>query len=315
MRCLLIAPLHFYHFAKRLADGLVDRGYEVDLCNEEYPTGLAGRVAGYFFTPLVRRTTYSKFSAMLEREGFFDLIVIIKGRGMSSELIRLFKEKCGRVVAYNYDSFKRNPAALSWFHEVENFRTFDFDDAKFHDLSLLHLYSDAPKLPTADRKYLVSVIQRVHSDRIRYASRIADAVPEHERFIFLYEWSLLTLIVGLLRSPYYYLRMWRYISFRPLPYSVAMEYMASSQVTFDFAFPGQSGITVRCFEAQSLSVGILTNNLSTVNSGVFDNGTIAFLPEDADPQTIRKLLTSIAVRPRVAKSRTLDDFLNELLAI
>jgi len=313
MRCLLIAPLHFYQFAERVAKGLQARGYDVVLLNEEYPMSISGRVLGYFFTPLIRKTTFTYFARLIENETKFDLVVIIKGRGMSARLIQLFKDKCGRVAAYNYDSFKRNPAALAWFRNVGNFKTFDIDDAENYGLSLLHLFSDAQPQRDVKKRYLVSVIQRLHSDRLQYACRLAEAVPQEQRFIFLYEWSKLTLIIGFLRSPVLYIRMRKYISMTPLSYTDAMRRMSESEVTFDYAFPRQSGITVRCFEAQSLGVAILTNNRAAVDSGVFDNGSIAHLSADADPDTVRRLLADLAARPPKPKARTLDNFLDELL--
>ena len=313
MRCLLIAPLHFYGFASKLGNGLEARGYEVVLKNEEYPTGLAGRLMGFFLTWLIRRSTYRAFATLLDAEPRFDLVLIIKGRGMSPELIQLFEQKAGRVVAYNYDSFTRNPASRDWFRAVKGFRTFDIEDARDHDLTLVHLFSAAPEVETAERKILVSVIQRRHSDRLRYAKLIVDAVPADQRFVFLYEWSKLTLILGFLRSPRLYMQMWEYISFDPLPYEDAMARMATSKVTFDFAFPGQSGVTVRCFEAQSLGTAILTNNRHAVESGIFQPGSIAYMPPDATPKDIRQSLAALARSAPSPAARTLDDFLDDLL--
>lgn len=315
MRCLLIAPLHFYGFAGNVEKGLKARGYEVVLRNEEYPKGLAGRLMGFFLTRLIRRSTYHAFAVLLDTQPRFDLVLIIKGRGMSPELIELFEQKAGRVVAYNYDSFTRNPASRNWFRSVRDFRTFDIEDARDHKLPLVHLFSAAPNIEAAERKNLVSVIQRRHSTRLRYAKLIVDAVPADQRFVFLYEWSKLTLILGFLRSPRLYMQMWEYISFDPLPYSEAMAQMAASKVTFDFAFPGQSGITVRCFEAQSLGTAILTNNMAAVDSGVFEPGSIAYLPRDAGPETVRVLLTKLAQASPVPAIRTLNDFLDDLLAV
>ncbi len=314
MRCLLIAPLHFYAFAGNIEKGLAARGYEVVLKNEEYPTGIIGRLMGFFLTRLIRRTTYRAFSNLLNSQPRFDLVLIIKGRGMSPELIDLFEQKAERVVAYNYDSFVRNPASRDWFRSVKDFRTFDIKDARDHELPLVHLFSATRKGNTAERKYLVSVIQRRHSDRLRYAKLIVDAVSADQRFVFLYEWSILTFILGFLRSPLLYMQMWKYISFQPLPYSEAMGQMAASQVTFDFAFPGQSGITVRCFEAQSLGTAILTNNMSAVECGVFGEGSIAYLPKDADPESVRLLLAKLAQSSPAPTTRTVDDFLDDLLA-
>ena len=233
---------------------------------------------------------------------------------MSRDLINLFKKNADRVVGYNYDSFEKNPAASEWFRSVDLYMTFDIDDAAKFDLKLVHLFSAAPIFVPQEKKYLVTLIQRRHSDRLKHAKKICDAVPEDRRFIFLYEWSWLTFIVGFLQNPILYFQMRRYISRTPLKYKDAMEKMAESFVTFDYAFPGQSGITVRCFEAQSLGTAILTNNLAAVESGMFQGGSIAYMPPDASSDTISQSLAALATQRPAPRIRALEDFLNDILS-
>ena len=51
MRCLLITPKRFYLFHEFLSGALEERGYKVNVVNEEYPNNILGVLLGNFFPP------------------------------------------------------------------------------------------------------------------------------------------------------------------------------------------------------------------------------------------------------------------------
>lgn len=314
-RCLLIAPLTFYSFHRTLAGGLEQYGYKVDMLNEEFPANSFGKVLGKLGLSLLRQLTLRGLKARLDGRGTYDLILIIKGRGLGPEALTYLRNKARRIVGYNFDSFRFNPSPLDWHHLTDRYTTFDIHDAADYGIPLVHLFSAAQMPPVAYRTYDISIIQRIHTERLAYADLLLRSLPSGTRpFIFLYESSLLTLALGLLRHPRLYARLWPHISFKPLSQEQAMAALAASKVTFDYAMPQQSGITIRCFEAQSLGVAVLTNNLAAVESGYFDSDSIAYLPKLADTATISALVTDLARRSHSSRRRSLDDFLNDLLS-
>lgn len=314
-RCLLIAPLTFYSFHRTLAAALERRGYSVDLMNEEFPANSLGKVMGKLALPLLRRTSLCGLKARLHNRQRYDLVLIVKGRGLSKAALHYLRSKADRIVGYNFDSFNFNPSARDWHMLTDHYATFDIDDATQSGLPLVHLFSavDCEPMPPP-RRYDVSIVQRVHSDRLSHAERLLAALPTGwTPFVFLYESSRLMFLLGCLRQPLLYRRMWRHISFTPLPYAQAMAALGASRVTFDYAHPQQSGATVRCFEAQSLGVAILTNNKAAVESGLFAPGAIAHLSRDADPAELRALLEGLCVSEPPVRVRGVDEFLDELL--
>lgn len=314
-RCLLIAPLTFYSFHSTLAAALEQRGYKVDLFNEEFPANALGKILGKLALPVLRVLTLAGLRKRLEASEPYDLVVIIKGRGLGPAALSYLRTRARRIVGYNFDSFEYNPSARDWHPMTDRYATFDIVDAGQTNLPLVHLFS-AAQTPdtTAQRPYYLSIVQRVHSDRLVYAARMLDALPKGaQSFVFLYQSSKLLFLFGILRHPLLYRRLWAHISFRPLSYARAMQVLAGSRVTFDYAHPRQSGITVRCFEAQSLGTAILTNNRHAVESGLFQPGSIAYLAPDATPEDIRRSLGDLAAQLPSPRSRTLDDFLDDLL--
>lgn len=313
-RCLLIAPLTFYSFHRTVADGLRQRGYEVDLLNEEFPANAFGKVLGKLALPLLRRFTVAGLRRQLDGRPPYDLVVIIKGRGLGPEALDYLRSRSKRIVGYNFDSFRFNPSPLDWRDSTHRFATFDIVDARNFGVPLVHLFSAASNSAPTPKLHDVSIVQRVHSDRLFYADLLLRSLPVGATsFVFLYESSLLTFALGVVRHPWLYARLWPHISFKPLPYAAAMAALSASRVTFDYAHPQQSGITVRCFEAQSLGVAILTNNQQAVESGFFAPGSVAHLPRDADVAAVRAVLTRLLQSTPAPRCRSLDDFLDDLL--
>lgn len=318
-RCLLIAPLSFYSFHATLAEGLRQRGYEVDSLNEEYPANTLGKVMGKLSLPLLRRTTLRGLKQRLDPRPPYDLVLIIKGRGLGPAALTYLRTRARRIVGYNFDSFRFNPSPGDWWQLTDRYATFDIADAAERGLPLVHLFSAAPARSAQEPVYPLSIIQRVHSDRLALADLMLQATARPELadqgkpFVFLYEGNRLTMALGQLRRPRLYRQLRPHISLTPLPYARAMEEMGRSRVTFDYAHPLQSGITVRCFEAQSLGVAILTNNRLTVESGMFEPGSIAHLPEGATPEEVAALINRLWQSRPLPRVRTLGMFLDELL--
>lgn len=314
-RCLLIAPLSFYSFHKTVSAGLEEMGYTVETLNDEFPSNSFGKFLGKLALPLLRVLTLSSLRRLLDARPSYDLVLIIKGRGMSPQAIRYLQSRAERVVGYNFDSFRFNPSPLDWHHLTDRYCTFDVQDAQSWGLPLVHLFSAAPVTPSRKRSYDLSIIQRVHSDRLAFADLILRALPgDAQTFVFLYENNWLTFALGLLRHPLLYARLWPHISLKPLSYANAMDVLGSSRITFDYAHPLQSGVTIRCFESQSLGVSILTNNQDAVRSGMFSPESIAYLPRDADRTKASALISRLLEHRAEPRCRSLGDFLNDLLS-
>lgn len=313
-RCLLISPLRFYSFHHGIASALEGLGYHVDILNEEFPANVFGRVLGKCALPILRFLTLRGLRKRLDTRAVYDLVLIIKGRGLGAASLRYLRTRARRIVGYNFDSFLYNPSPLDWYLLTDRYATFDIADAARYNLPLVHLFSAAPMAQDRERALELSIIQRVHSDRLKYAYRLLRALPPGARsYVFLFENSRLTFALGVLRRPLLYWKLREYISFKPLPYSEAMRVLGSSRVTFDYAHPRQSGITVRCFEAQSLGVAILTNNRYAVESGFFADDSIAYLPDGANESHVRAQIAELSESRPEPRCRTISDFLIDLL--
>jgi hypothetical protein len=313
-RCLLIAPLTFYTFHETVKAALEDLNYDVDLLNEEYPANTLGKLLAKCLRPLVRMTTLSALRVHLATHPTYDLVLIIKGRGLSPKAIDLLKQHANRVIGYNFDSFRLNASPLDWHSRTDRFATFDVVDSEVYGIPLVHLFSSAEgMLADLNPLYDVSIVMKVHSNRLAYVDRFMQSLVGRSMFVFLFERNWATFLFHFLRAPGPALRLRRYISFKPLSYIQAMKAIASSRATLDYAHPLQSGITVRCFEAQSMGVPVITNNPHVISANVFPSGSVVTFLGDSDPAELAQSIGGLAAGRGNPVYRSTRCFVSELI--
>lgn len=313
-RCLMIAPLTFYTFHERLRAAVESRGYDVEIMNEEYPFNTFGKILARVALPIARRTTLAALRRHLSQNPRYDLVLIVKGRGMSRAALRLLQAHADQIVAYTWDSFDYSPSPLDWKDTTDRFATFDIVDSERYCLPLVHLFTGTTsKRQPVEPTYELSVVMRVHSQRLSYVDRAVRALKGQRVFVFLYAGSLFTFIPHLLRAPLAAFRLRHHISRKALSYDQAMDAIADSRATLDYAHPLQSGITVRCFEALSMGVPVITNNPHVARACVFNDGDVATFPLDGDSRQLPGLISELARHGTRRTLRTIDQFIADLL--
>lgn len=316
-RCLLGYPPSFYSFGSTVKAELERRGYEVVTISDEFPANLFGRVLGQFRHPrLLRHITERRYRSLLASQPPFDLCLMIKGRGMSAACVEFLRSICKRTLAFNFDSFGYHPSSLDWFRHFDQFATFDMKDARDHNVPLVHLFSALPPRATPPEKRVdVSAIVKNHSQRLQYIDTVLSALPHATRFIYIFEANVLSFLVNFLRYPRLYVKYWKQIHFKPLPYARFLDALATSKVTIDYAHPSQTGITIRCFEALSVGTHLITNNPNVSDCHWFEGAGVLHLPMGKPTTALADGFAGLLQRRPTVRIRSLVDFVGDLLAL
>lgn len=312
-RALLVMPLGFYSFAKVFAEGLRELGYAVETANDEYPANPIGRAMGKLDLAMCRWLTRRKFLKRILPGKRWDLIVIIKGRGIGPELVVDMKKHATRVVGYHFDALAYDPSTSRWGKDVDRVTTFDYRDAQERGWPLVELFSSqASPDSTPDKTIRVSAIQRNHSGRLRFLDQVLDVFGEGNSFVFLFEKDWGTFAVNALRSPYLYWKWRKHISRTALPYERYREVLAASEFTIDFAHPHQTGATMRSFEALALGTKLVTSNSWMLEGQYFgDHNTVVFDPRK--PEVLRARVDALTGIIPLIHCRSPIDVLNEII--
>ena len=314
-KCLLIAPLSFYSYSEYLKNSLTQHGYNVTLANDEYPANGIGKIMGKFRMRLLLYLTLKKFERTFISGKNYDLVMIIKGRGVSAELIKKLKQKSSKVIGYTFDSLKYHSAPKKWFRHVDQFYTFDYLDGEKNGLRVVELFSSMP-INNARKicKYQISAIARNHSDRLKYIDNVLSTIKVEEKFVYIFEQNIFTFLRNFFNDPKLYLKYKKYISFKALSFEDYAKVLQESDFVIDFAHPSQSGITIRCFEALSIGTKIITNNPFVFRYKHFnDTNTIVF-NEKSDPKLFKARFNNIQNRYADKHDRNINEFIGDLVS-
>lgn len=313
--CLLIVPRHFYSFENHICGELERRGYRVTVANDEYPRGMLGKILGKLQIPYVFTATEREFDRRYLGYGRrYDLALIFKGRGVSIGLIEKLRHTAGVVVGYNWDSFRLNRSPLRWLRAVSMYATFDYRDAQRWSLPVIELFSAAHTL-SGDKsyEYEVSAIVRNHSGRLRYIDRVFRTLQPCSSYISIFELNVFTFVFNFLRTPLLYVKYWRQIRFKPVPYEEYSRVMAESLFTIDYAHDTQTGITMRCFEAVNARTKIITNNVYITRSPHFAPSDYVVFDDRVPRPGLDEALRRAAAQPFTSHPRTIAHFIDDLL--
>jgi hypothetical protein len=313
MRCLIITPKRFYLFHEFLAQALERRGYEVHVVNDEYPENIIGVLLGNFCPPLSKLLTLGFFRKYLPTKGMYDLVVIVKGRGISVKTINCLREHAKRIIGYNFDSFQYNPSPLQWMKKVDKYATFDHRDSQEHGLVKIELFASVTEIENTDKTVDLSVILKNHSDRLLYLDQISSLFSKIKSEIFIYERNILTFVKNFVLHPLLMIKWRKYISFKSMNYSSYLDMINRSKFTLDFAHPKQTGTTIRCFEALACKTKIISNNKFILTNPVFNENNVIIHPLGGN---VVELYHHMKEKSKMAggfNSRSIHEFVDELL--
>ncbi|QKJ31469.1 hypothetical protein HQ865_17410 [Mucilaginibacter mali] len=312
--CLLIIQKDFYSFEKHVRIALTDLGYQVTVANHEYPEGALGKILGKLQVPYIFSSTSKYLAEHYLDNKYYDVVLIIKGRGISASLIELLKKHATQVVGYNYDSFKYNPSPIKWYKLATSYYTFDYKDGDNYNVPVVELFSSTPvNTDIKEIRYEISALVRNHSQRLKYLNKVINILKPNSYFIYIFEQNILTFLVNFVKNPLLYLKYWKYIHFKPLKYSDYNDVIKTSGVTIDYAHHRQTGITIRCYEAINMQTKIISNNTYLSRSKYFnDTNSLIFNINDNEEDLV-KSYNRLKNNDLVAKVRDIHSFIEDLI--
>ena len=313
MRCLIITPKRFYTFHGFLAEALESRGYEVSVVNDEYPENIIGILLGNLIPSISKLLTLRFFRKSLAQNVRYDLVIIIKGRGISIKTIKCLRDHAKKIIGYNFDSFRYNPSPLQWMKSLDKYATFDHQDSIDHGLEKIELFACVKDIECTDKTTDLSIVFRNHSDRLLYLDQISRLFSRIKSEIFIYEKNIITFLTNFMAHPILMVKWRKHFSFKALDYSSYIDMINRSVYTLDFAHPKQSGTTIRCFEALQCGTKIISNNKYILRNPAFNKNNVIIHPLNGNVEELYHFMQQKSKIKSKFKSRSINEFVDELL--
>lgn len=217
-----------------------------------------------------RINNYYKNILKLIKNQDFDYLLVNRGEVVPAFFLEAFinsQPKCERIF-YTWDSFGNHSHGLSILKYFHKKFTFDKKDAEKHKIGFRPLYFtdkyrsifNDPIKKSIDLLFLGTA----HSDRYIISNYISDWCEKNKLKSFNYYYMQGRMIYFFKKYFDNTFKMFDFkkLSFKSLSSQEVIEFYKKSNVILDISHPGQSGLTMRTFEAIGSGRKLITTNVN-----------------------------------------------------
>lgn len=212
---------------------------------------------------------YKKILNLIKNQNF-DYLLVNRGEVVPAFFLEAFinsQPQCQRIF-YTWDSFGNHSHGLSILKYFHKKFTFDKKDAEKYKIGFRPLYfTDKYRSIVNDpieKSIDLLFLGTAHSDRYIISNHISDWCEENKLKSFNYYYMQGRMIYFFKKYFDNTFKMFDFkkLSFKSLSSQEVVEFYKKSNVILDISHPGQSGLTMRTFEAIGSGRKLMTTNVN-----------------------------------------------------
>jgi len=322
MKVLFFSPDTFGYYKKITAE-LELQGHEVDWHNHIQVRGNFDRVKARLLPKLSAKLSESFFNNQINWGKQYDVVLVIKGEGLSSGLLSKMRKKftAARFVYYTWDSLSNLKGINRNFHFFDEVKSFDrmdcLDDKTVEYLPLF--YSSDYKRLTTKTEFLYSCvfIGTLHSNRFEAVKSLASEIEialKKPSFLFFFHPSQGVFSLQRLLDKRLRVIPREELSFEKLSSKEVSNCFESAEMVLDFNHTGQSGLTMRTIETVAMCRKLVTTNENVKFEPFFKPQNI-FILGGENELTFEQFLAApySAVSPSLVENYSLSNWVRRLV--
>lgn len=323
MKVLLFSPDTFGYYTK-IINVMESKGHSVDWINHIYVKSNFDRVKSRLMPSLTSKLTEKYFINEIDWQGDYELIVVIKGEGLSEFLLDKMKQTFSKakLVYYSWDSLSNVKGAKGKFKYFDAIKSFDRVDCQnIEHLEYLPLFYSKEYSRKAnsvsDNKYSAAFVGTLHSNRFSDVLGMASLVEKNlnkPAFTFFYYPSKPVFKVLKVINKSFRKVPIEEVSFDKLSAQDVSRVMCDSEVIIDYGHPDQTGLTMRTIETLGINKKLITNN-KLVMEEPFYKAENVFVIGEQNEQELAQFLTSpyVPVSNEVYESYSIENWVERLI--
>ena len=297
-RVLLVSPA-FFGYERVIARTLVDLGFEVEYVDERASNHWMARALYRTWPALLAPWTVRHFSRVARRlrGRRLDVVLVIKGETVPESFVRRISQEhpTARFVYYSFDALRKTDnfnRIRGYFHHAYSFDRSDVGRvSRLQYKPLFYGPAFVPGPSHDDRTTALAYVGSVNPSRYAIVSALAERVDGAS--VFLYAPAQRYLAVRRLIDPKYRGVDPRRVDYRHLTLDDVARRFRDARVVLDMQKPGQSGLTMRTFEALASGAALVTTNARIMEEDFYTPERIAVVEDgdiDGTVAAVRRLL-------------------------
>ncbi|MBW4968235.1 hypothetical protein KZZ04_18010 [Pseudoalteromonas sp. CR1] len=323
MKVLLFSPDTFGYY-KKIINVLESKGHLVDWINHIYVKSNFDRVKSRLMPSFTSKLTEKHFINEINWQGDYELIIVIKGEGLSECLLDKMKQGFSKAkfVYYSWDSLSNVKGAQGKFKYFDATKSFDrIDCQNIENLEYLPLFYSreySRKVSrVADNKYSAAFVGTLHSNRFSDVSGMASLVEKNlnkPAFTFFYYPSKPVFKVLQVINKIFRKIPIEEVSFDKLSVQDVSDVMCDSEVIIDYGHPDQTGLTMRTIETLGINKKLITNNKLVMEEPFYKTENIFVIGQQKE-QELAEFLTYpyVPVSNEVYQSYAIENWVERLI--
>lgn len=323
MKVLLFSPDTFGYY-KKIINVLESKGHSVNWINHIYVKSNFDRVKSRLMPSLTSKLTEKHFINEINWQGDYELIIVIKGEGLSECLLDKMKQGFSKAkfVYYSWDSLSNVKGVKGKFKYFDAIKSFDrIDCQNIENLKYLPLFYSREYRRKVSRvsenKYSAAFVGTLHSNRfsdvLGMASLVEKNLNKPAYTFFYYPSKPVFKVLKVINKTFRKIPI-EEVSFDKLSVQAVSDVMCDSEVIIDYGHPDQTGLTMRTIETLGINKKLITNNKLVMEEPFYKTENIFVIGQQND-QELAEFLTSpyVPVSNEIYQSYAIENWVERLI--
>lgn len=215
-----------------------------------------------------------------------DIILVIRGQSLTKKVMDQMKTLYpgAEYIMYQWDSVENNKEILDITNYFDRILTFDMKDADKYGWKYRPLFYCSGAERNDSRKYDLTFIGSLHSQRIAIVNKIHDIASQKGLHEFTYLFTIRTHYLKqkcILHNTDFANGKNEDIKYKSLSLVETNNIFAESNIVVDYTHPKQNGFTMRTIESIGNKCKLITNNKNVLQADFYNsNNVYVYDPEN-----------------------------------
>jgi len=303
---------------------LESKGHSVNWINHIYVKSNFDRVKSRLMPSLTSKLTEKHFINEINWQGDYELIIVIKGEGLSECLLDKMKQGFSKAkfVYYSWDSLSNVKGVKGKFKYFDAIKSFDrIDCQNIENLEYLPLFYSREYSRKVSRvsenKYSAAFVGTLHSNRfsdvLGMASLVEKNLNKPAYTFFYYPSKPVFKVLKVINKTFRKIPI-EEVSFDKLSVQAVSDVMCDSEVIIDYGHPDQTGLTMRTIETLGINKKLITYNKLVMEEPFYKTENIFVIGQQND-QELAEFLTSpyVPVSNEIYQSYAIENWVERLI--
>ncbi|MGN1398966.1 MAG: hypothetical protein ACI4WG_03100 [Erysipelotrichaceae bacterium] len=320
MKKLLFIGPRFYNYHEIIKQGFERAGYEVDYFDDRPDTNFITKALIRLNKNLIKRKIRKYFDNIKANVSStkYDVIFVLYGQSFSKEMIEELKTESpsSRFVFYMYDPISSMPDRIEFAQVFDDCYSFDYDDCRTYDnFKLIPLFYSFENYPVEEIKYDACVLLTMMPGKYEFIKAMVNGLENNGLNVYkkyILQSKLVWLYYKLTNKEFRHSKSKEFF-YKRLPKEDVNRVLMQSKFILDCPKKGQTGLTIRTFEALAANKKLITTNKTIVNYDFYRPENIYVFDGEFDFDDIFFHSEYIPVDDRIKENYSIDSWVRHIL--